>query len=625
MTRLPSSPEVQAKRDPKTPGVLLEYSAREVAPSDLILHQLLRAHQIFLLHQASSLADLWVKTARHTFCGFLQRFWDEFIFSWDVLLHGNPAVDVYNGIKLSAGGELGIGEGEEEWGSGEREILEGFVERTEGLVDLVVSRFGGLSCQEPAQTNNDQVNTSNQRVNNISRYCLGEYPRPEDGVIFSGVGALTRSSIRSVTGWLDWLYIRGEDAYGVRDNPSSAIRSTRKKLAQPADTVTTIPGSDHPPKCIPPPIIRTSNTVTSKQRKPSSGNVGHALGRTNQTSPISEDPTTAGTESLMKYLTLGVYGSSWGIPAGRPINTHVSDSHSDNRSRSTDSKEYLTCQNSYPGYYLVGLLGNLDDDPGEQNVDNSKKNGRIVMRTLHVERKRLKGLESCKTVDEVYFDRLRVIVYVQRPFIFTFLFELQAQSLMMPSFYRSLHHQLGPLRRPLISSTSPDRVSQRLWEAASPRNANPSQSTQPISDLVWDPARLTVHTTIPNIPEPGHDIASSPWTRTEAMTVHSQILNTLTATRRHSVELERTCKTSRGWWVVWLRLPYTATSQDKTDSRSYREAFLIRKATDYNAPVNRTVSRAASNESVGWGPAKLAEGIGVDARKYIEGLLSLNR
>ena len=59
-----------------------------------------------------------------------------------MLLHGNPAVEIFNGLKLAAGGELGIGVGEEDWGSGEREVLEGFIGRTEGLVDLVVARFG---------------------------------------------------------------------------------------------------------------------------------------------------------------------------------------------------------------------------------------------------------------------------------------------------------------------------------------------------------------------------------------------------------------------------------------------------------------------------------------------------
>ena len=58
------------------------------------------------------------------------------------MLHGNPATSVFAGIKIAACGELGIGVGEEERGSGEREVLEGFVERTEGLVDLVVSKFG---------------------------------------------------------------------------------------------------------------------------------------------------------------------------------------------------------------------------------------------------------------------------------------------------------------------------------------------------------------------------------------------------------------------------------------------------------------------------------------------------
>jgi len=76
-----------------------------------------------------------------------------------------------------------------------------------------------------------------------------------------------------------------------------------------------------------------------------------------------------------------------------------------------------------------------------------------------------------------------------------------------------------------------------------------------------------------------------------------------------------------------MRLPHSESSI----GGSYREAFLIRKASDYVAPATRKISErfrrdfSGSSAASGWGPGKLAEGIGIDARKYIEGLLSLNR
>ena len=206
----------------------------------------------------------------------------------------------------------------------------------------------------------------------------------------------------------------------------------------------------------------------------------------------------------------------------------------------------------------------------------------------------------------------------------------------MPAFYRSLHQQLGPLQGPLLRSTDPRKVRERILDAASPKSTSVAANTQPIYDLVYDPANLTVHTSLPNIPEPGTAAAEGlrsngpPWTRAEALNVHSQILNTHSSTRKSLSNIEQTCKTNRGWWVVWMRLP-TAPANPPTLSLEHCEAFLIRKASD-SAPVTTRktsgmFSRDVSGTSGGgsWGPAKLAEGIGIDARQYIEGLLSLNR
>lgn len=154
---------------------------------------------------------------------------------------------------------------------------------------------------------------------------------------------------------------------------------------------------------------------------------------------------------------------------------------------------------------------------------------------------------------------------------------------------------------------------------------------------MYDPFNLTVHSSIPNIPEPsntavaGSGLGPVSWSRVEALNVHSQILNAYSSTRNRVSELERTCKTNRGWWVVWMRLP-TATLMQHTQDNLYREAFLIRKASDYIAPAKKQASGIfsrgdrGSNPGGGWGgPGKLAEGIGIDAKQYIEGLLSMNR
>lgn len=216
--------------------------------------------------------------------------------------------------------------------------------------------------------------------------------------------------------------------------------------------------------------------------------------------------------------------------------------------------------------------------------------------------------------------------------MFICLFELQTDALAIPTFYRSIHHQLGPLQPPLLISTTPDKASARLWEASLPKSTASTQSSQPIGDMVFDPTKLTIHTTIPNIPEPetvkteNNTSDTAPWSRIEALNVYSQILSTYESTRRRSFELERTCKTSRGWWVVWMRLPEPT---EPSNSSLYREAFLIRKASDYTAPKARNVSarfgRDVTPTNTGWGPGKLAEGIGIDTRQYIEGLLTLNR
>ena len=114
---------------------------------------------------------------------------------------------------------------------------------------------------------------------------------------------------------------------------------------------------------------------------------------------------------------------------------------------------------------------------------------------------------------------------------------------------------------------------------------------------------------------------NSQWSRLDALNVHSHIVATFDATRRHASEHERTAKTSRGWWVVWIRLPSGQTQK-------YREAIVVRRATDYvDQNARKTSFGFVTDAGLGWGSSagKLAEGIGIDTRRYVEGLLNRSR
>ena len=478
LTRIQSVPDQGTLRSTsKKASSTIEYSSREVCPQTLLLQHLLRAHRIFLLHHASSLADLYARLTRPKFCGALERFWNKFVQDWDVLLHGNPAVDIYNGLKLAAGGELGIGVGEEEWGSGEREVLEGFITRTEGLVDAVVSRFGDLPKEnELASRNTFSSRSIDDTAHSRPWLAAGAQPSPSDGVIFSGVGALTRSSLRDVSAWTEWLYKYGQAAYGILESPHSGTRKKRRKnnhahKDQPFTSTYTSgsPNNRHPCQSelqneplsadhrgvvadpgIPPPIIIAAGSsakhalLASEVQKLES----KAQERGQQSSsPDGNEGSAVGADTIMKFMTLGLYGSGWNILAGRPP-VHRNDSSYRQQENSGDDatkiknttpllpvepKPIMThddsiaaaVQRTIYGMFMVGLQGDLEDEEETEDEANSTDGGadresgsksddwnsRLLVRTLYVERT-VQSVEGQSSSSDAYYDRLRVVVYV---------------------------------------------------------------------------------------------------------------------------------------------------------------------------------------------------------------------
>ncbi|KAF7156877.1 hypothetical protein CNMCM5623_000722 [Aspergillus felis] len=687
LTRLPNESASGAASQQDTTGASpFYYSSREICPPQLLKQQLRRAHSIFLLHHERTLQRLYDRIGRPSFCIFLERFWSKFAWSWDILLTGNPTVELYNGIKLSAGGELGIGVGEEEWGSGEREVLEDYVLRTDGLVDLVVSRFGDpASVAENLATTKRSEDPADAGEDQGSWLGSDVYPRPSDGVIFSGVGNISRSSLVQVSQWMEWIFRYGYDAYGVGENPTSPRRRKRRRGHRGRSAAKALSASrtdksqltttkrSFAPGIPPPLVVGTSKAAqeagqgtpqSSSDSSPSRGDKG-------------SDWIGLGSDTLVKYLTFG-YGSSWGFSSGT-TSTHPrvealkrEETGSDVR-KEHQSSDYAqeASEESAPrisndtkpkdqanGKFIIGLRDDSDivdhqspeDNAGNDSTANLTE--KITQRTLYVQRAGRSGQSAAGDPESV---ELRVVVYTNQPFIYTFLFDPQAPSLNDVSLYQSIHHQLAPLQRTLSKSTSPANAAERIFISENTLDFNKRFSTKslPVYDLVYDPTNLTIRSSIPNIPDLGYySLETSPWSRVESLNIHQRLLSTYAETRLRPLELERTCKTSRGWWIVWVRitdaqLPDHQDDHDSSVSQGEgfspppaREAFLVRKASDHVSASGHARGgsgtrffrdlggasspglQASRSET---GPGKLVEGLGLDARRYIENLLSLNR
>lgn len=391
-----------------------------MGPPPLLIQQLRRAHWIFLLHHDFTLADLYNRVGRSSLCLFLERFWEKFAWNWELLLTGNPTVEIYNGIKLSAGGELGVGVGEEEWGSGEREVLEDFVFRTDGLVDLVVSRFGGPSSLFENSPSTPSNNEESQWLGSDTDPC------PTDGVIFSGVGALSRSSLAHLSHWMEWVYRYGDATYGVGRDPNSLRRrKPRKQRGRQisregqATSGSLMPG-------IPRPL------VTAEPRPIQDATGEHAMQNRTESSPPNHDNTSErsgfGTETMMKYLTLG-YGSSWSFSSRSssmppPNSASTQDEsmanaakqgelsaklgHFEQTSASQGVEHRHEARSGTLGRFVLGprddleTLDDLEEESPAGKSDGNKPKSRIVHRTLHV-RLANASEESLRKVEAVIY------------------------------------------------------------------------------------------------------------------------------------------------------------------------------------------------------------------------------
>jgi len=312
-----------------------------------------------------------------------------------------------------------MGVGEEDWGSSERDVLEHFARRTDGLVDVMVSRFGEASPLQHAEASAEPRRLD--PAQDDPWIGSGRSAHAADGVVFSGLGTISRKSLRDLSHWVETIYSHGEYAYGVRENVTAdRTKRQRKKLKPNSETRASTPPAparndrkthlvtdSHAtlPLGIPPPIVKA---VESSLNKAST-----AVEKSTDPVPDSKPilASLGDTETWIKYMTLG-YGTAWGGGGGGSSSSSsrttageaqpTVQSTARKHSPSPRAMRYiepepdvdiareelrLQIQLENNGYFLIGLKGDMHNMDMEDNDDDGNGNGnnRIPLRTIHLE------------------------------------------------------------------------------------------------------------------------------------------------------------------------------------------------------------------------------------------------
>ena len=313
--------------------------------------------------------------------------------------------------------------GEEEWGSGEREVLEDFIARTPGLLDIVVCRYGA----DDHEMSRDTVSATKTPTSSHAQSPLPTQKKLEttDGVIFSGTKGVSRRSVQVISSWMETLHVHGEDAYGVYENPSSSRpRKKRKVESQGVDR-------SHPQRVDIPPSLFAARSQESNE--PSNNKKVAPNGEAPGKSEVAAPGSSSGfdTTTMMKFLTLGVYGSKW--PTSLTAQGERETANGSKRTADPGGEKDISNRLGRKGqesanlpeaYFLVGLRGKVElgdeDETDDQDLEGDPPKGMrrqrdewIRSRTIYVERLN-SSTDVQISMQDYLLERVSVVVYIVR-------------------------------------------------------------------------------------------------------------------------------------------------------------------------------------------------------------------
>ena len=302
------------------------------------------------------------------------------------------------------------------------------------MLEMMVSRFDDAGPEEdsPAKKHKRRPRELRALGKDTGSQAPVSDPAPADGVVFSGVRALSRTSTRALALWMQSLYRYDVHAYGVLENPMSTSRrkeghsqpmetGARSANAEGDDTATAGEESSH--KKAPPGLraqglgdIYSPGSATEQLATPRAERRAiseHGLSsrtagrdkhhRSSDGAETSSVDSSSSSSTFMKYVTLG-YGSSWGTVSKSGEAGILSSGSSAKKAADPDSKisqaqpEPDKDQKEGPtGHFLVGLQGSLEEESGAdddanrsgtvsaQDSETEDASGRIMLRTAHVQ------------------------------------------------------------------------------------------------------------------------------------------------------------------------------------------------------------------------------------------------
>ncbi|KAG0136567.1 hypothetical protein HOY82DRAFT_550301 [Tuber indicum] len=639
--------------NPSTYPPTIKYTSQEVSPPALLLADIRQAYDQFHFHYGS-LASNFARLGRSAFCKRLEKFWLRWAWGrWEVMLHASPATGILGGgggIKM-AGGRPG-----KEMGNEEREFLKGWADKgkSKGLVDLVASRFGE-PLEEAKNTKGSEShsgfwfwNSSNKPSAPSTATKKGQqgpaFIMPQDGCVLPGTGALDSRSIRDVAIYLSELYQYGEETFS-RPSASSRQRKTRNRPKAPAKG-----GSEGSPPRTNILIARPARAEPEAASSPSELVASVAIDKSvegggpprgahgtssSQIAQESSNKKQSPSNTNAKILNLLTFGWSGGSTPGRGTRTTGTDSITSSPAPSSRTPSpapmkvvdpqaieetdgpagRMKDENPKRARFVIGFMGDLD----VEDLDETESGGRITSRSIWATRSTTKnesdeqargditldeglGRRSSETptIKQANLEELRIVIYANHPFILALIFENSTRHLTSPSFYRTIHHQLAPLHEPMLkfSPLGEPKLSLKVPGLLSP-------ILKPPYDILYNPKTRTIHCTLPPIPEPALEQANpgagAGWTRADAFHVHALILGILSETAGDRLERERSARSTKGWWVNWMRLDGGV------------EGIAVRRAGENKATDAAAGLVGASGTRAGAG--------GIDIRNYFEGLV----
>ena len=166
---------------------------------------------------------------------------------------------------------------------------------------------------------------------------------------------------------------------------------------------------------IPPPIVGPTRVSAAASKRSGSNYEGNGTKNNAGAKAIGED-RSSGTATLMKYLTLGVYGSKGGTASETPIvhrrvsylrDENLVDHDAESR-KSSNVSSSLPEQRISHGYFMIGPQGDLDPDNNMEDDDqdtepstdresvdgNESWSQRTMLRTIYVERTKSNAAET---------------------------------------------------------------------------------------------------------------------------------------------------------------------------------------------------------------------------------------